>query len=206
MVSILDQIQRKAREAAFEADKQRRILAVQSQISQIKSNVLRQTRRLGERVLELHDTGALAQPELAEMCLEIETLRAQVAEKETEIERIRAERLPEEVAPPPSAVLYGHICPQCQIKLPDQAVFCPYCGSRAVDVPQPAPAAHTCHKCGALLVAGAVFCPFCGTRVETGTPQAMTVLEDIEASEGKIPLPTAEERENTCKRSVLTSF
>jgi hypothetical protein len=51
-------------------------------------------------------------------------------------------------------------CLNCGAEIPDQAVFCPACGVKAV-----VPPALVCRQCQAPLLAGAKFCNNCGTLV-----------------------------------------
>ncbi len=76
---------------------------------------------------------------------------------------------------PAAGAVYGHICPNEQIQLPANVMFCPSCGAKAIDVPPPAQAPETtpapnaapsvCPNCQTPLAPNAVFCPNCGTRV-----------------------------------------
>jgi RNA polymerase subunit RPABC4/transcription elongation factor Spt4 len=182
MTGLLDRLKKGADKAALEADKLRRITRVRSQISALQGRVNSHTRALGEKALGLFDAGQLTQPELLEGCEQIAVLRQQMAEKEAEIEAIRQETLPEE----PESVLCGHICPNCKIRLADEAHFCPECGSIAQDVPPPAPPEVSirlvCGSCGVPLVQGAAFCPECGTKVEAPSPAPAQVCANCGVS------------------------
>jgi len=175
MAGFLDRLKKGADRAAFEAERLRRIASVRSEINALKGRVKQNRKSLGIRALELFDADHLTQPELLEICEQIAALRQQVAEKEAKIEAIRQETLPEE----PEPALYGHICPRCKIRLPDEAQFCPRCGGPAADVLPPtlpeAPAGRLCSNCGERLVEGAVSCPSCGTKVKAPAPAPVRV-------------------------------
>ena len=165
MPAIFDRIREGADRAVFEADRLRRLQQAQSQLKALKRDVQQATDQLGAATLRLYDEGRLSQPELVQLCQEIDALRGRVTAQEQEIERIRQERPP---APRVAAsrfvpVLYGHICPNCRIELPAEARFCPHCGGPAADVAPPAPEpAACCVTCGAYLSPEARFCPACG--------------------------------------------
>jgi RNA polymerase subunit RPABC4/transcription elongation factor Spt4 len=155
-----------ASRAQLEADKLLRINRVQSQINALKQQTQQRTVQLGEKALELYRVGQLTEHDLVTSCESIVALEKEIAVKETQIEAIKRESLPEEEAVVSSA--YGHLCPQCKISLPEEAVFCPNCGSKTVDISPPATAitAAKCTNCGAALLTEAAFCPQCGAKVE----------------------------------------
>lgn len=155
----IEGVKEKAKRVAFEADKRKRIFQIQSEISSIKAQIERKTGEIGAAVLRLFDAGQLNQPELIELCKEIVALREQIVRKEMEIKEIEEEKFPEK----PALAIYGHICPKCKVKLPQEVVFCPRCGTKTVDIP--APTGLACAVCGFLLPEGAIFCPKCGTKV-----------------------------------------
>jgi RNA polymerase subunit RPABC4/transcription elongation factor Spt4 len=167
-MGFLDSLRKGADRAQLEANKLVRINRVQSQINTLKQQIQQRIVQLGEKTLELHRTKQLSEPDLVALCEGIIALEKEITEKEAEIEAIKQEVLPEGVAAAPAT--YGHICPQCKINLPQEADFCPNCGSKAVDIPPPTPIAATtvvkCTNCGATLVEGAKFCLECGTKVE----------------------------------------
>ena len=194
MAGFLDRLKKGADRAAFEAERLRRIASVRFEINALKGQVKQNGQSLGIKALELFDADQLTQPELLEICEQIAALRQQVAEKEAKIEAIRQETLPEE----PEPAIYGHICPRCKIRLPDEAQFCPRCGGPAADVLLPtlpeAPApVRVCASCGTPLVEGAVFCPECGTRVEEPEPVAVVEGEaEVEESLEEAAEPVGE--------------
>lgn len=173
MPGLFDKLKEGASRAAFEADRMRRISQIQSAIGALKRQVEQRVRELGDKTLELYNAGQLTEPELVAFCdQKIAILQGQIAEKETEVEKIRQEVPPQE----PTPGLYGHICPKCKIKLPDGVTFCPRCGSKAEDVtpPPPSPTGLTCPNCGAARVTEAAFCPYCGVKMEAAAPTEAT--------------------------------
>lgn len=117
-------------------------------------------KELGERVLELFKGDAVAQDLIASECQAIITLEDQIARKELEMQRIAQLSAPTVAAP-----VYGHICPNCQIQLPNEAVFCPNCGSQAEDLAPPEPKTTRCPECKATIPLQSKFCRQCGANL-----------------------------------------
>jgi RNA polymerase subunit RPABC4/transcription elongation factor Spt4 len=179
MAGFFDRIREGAEKAAFEADRLRRLSQAQSELRALFRRLESDTAGLGRRMLQLHDDGALTQPELLEECTAIAPVRQEIEAKEYEIQRIREEKPPEA----PRAVAFGHICPKCKIELPDKALFCHVCGSKAVDIAPPTPAdSFVCSHCGEGLEPAAALCPHCGTRVQTAAPVASVVCPNCGAT------------------------
>ena len=160
MAELFEGIKERATKAAFEADKLKRITQIRASIISLNRELEQEKKKLSDALLQLYDAGELTQPEVLELCEQLAPMRGQIAEKEAKIERIRQEEAPEV----PVSALYGHICPRCKTKFPEEVIFCPRCGSKIEDVPPPT--GLICPKCGAALAEGAVFCPSCGVRVE----------------------------------------
>ena len=53
-------------------------------------------------------------------------------------------------------------CKNCNRELPDDSLFCPYCGEETVDKNQKA--SNLCSSCGKEIPEDSEFCPFCGSR------------------------------------------
>jgi len=165
-MEFLDSIKKGAARAQLETEKRLRINRVQREIDALNQQIRQRTLQLGEKALELYRAGELPEPDLVAICKGIVVLNKEIAEKEAQIEAIRLESLPEEMAAVPAT--YGHLCPQCRISLPEEAGFCPRCGSRAVDISPPSvpSMAAKCTNCGAMIPEDATFCPQCGMKVE----------------------------------------
>lgn len=159
MESIFGRIRSGAGRAAFEADKQRRILAVQSTIRGLRREIEQSIQRVGNAAMGLYHARRLTEPDLQQVCQETAALQAQVAAQEREIESIRQEEYIEPVYVP--SVGGGAVCPNGHGAVPAGARFCPRCGAEAIFGPPPA-AGGFCPSCGAALVPGASFCPSCG--------------------------------------------
>jgi len=164
MPGFFDKIKSGADKAAFEADRLRRVTQAQGVLNKLKGELTTQVAAIGARAVELYDGGALAQPELQELCQQMDSLRQQVADQQTEIERIRQEKAPEAAAaaPVPTAAPAGRPCPNCGTEVPAGVKFCPNCGNKMDVVPAPI----TCPNCGATVPAGSRFCPECGKTIE----------------------------------------
>lgn len=159
MNSFLDRIRSGAGKAAFEADKLRRLNAVQSEIKGLKDEVRRGLNRVGDIAYDLYRDGQIDQPALQEACRQVQALHEQIVAYEAELENIRQEEYVEESP----ASQYGHICPRGHGPIPPENNFCQECGARAVEVPPPATANRFCQNCGQQLGPEARFCANCGT-------------------------------------------
>lgn len=179
MVALLEKLKDGAGKAQFEADRLRRLNQGQSTLKGLERQLQTDVAAMGTQVLELRDSGALSQPELIEACRQIDSLQQRISAQREDVERIRQEKARD----PSGAVLYGQICPRCQIQLPSDAGFCPECGSAAETVAPPAiPASVLCASCGAPLAEGARFCSTCGASVEVAIPAATTMCPACQAS------------------------
>jgi hypothetical protein len=169
MENLVNRFRKGAGRVGFEAEKQRRMLQLQNELRGVKKQLEEGVVKVGEKVLELHEQGQLDHADLTEVLEEVAALKAEVVQKEEEIEATKVE----EYVPPPTAAKSTLMCPQCDKPLPEGAVFCPECGSEAVEIapPEPEPpdepeAGVTCPNCGESLAEGAAFCHKCGTKTE----------------------------------------
>lgn len=63
------------------------------------------------------------------------------------------------------------ICPKCNSPVPNDSVFCEYCGNKLISY-SPAPREsvwRACPKCGGFVPADAVFCESCGQKLSSGS-------------------------------------
>jgi hypothetical protein len=134
-MSVQKFFQQGAKRASFEADKLQRTLKVQNTIGNLRSQIRKETMHLGETALRLYREGTLTEEELKVIAEAIESLEAQVAEKETELAQIKAETFPEPKEEPRATGQPGgrQICPNCGQKLPDGMRFCTHCGTPLSD-------------------------------------------------------------------------
>ena len=116
--------------------------------------------------LRLHQESPLANPELEELCLQVDQFNEQIALKANVIEAIRVEEPPQ--IPEQTAQDYpGYPCPNCSFKVPDGAKFCTNCGQVMPEATlenklAPEPQARVCSNCGATLDSVGTFCTQCG--------------------------------------------
>ncbi len=169
----------------FKADQLLKINNIQGEIGglQREANTVRE--QIASTVVELHQRGALPVPELEGLCAQVEALLAQVAEKQRQIEAIRAEPMPGQApaaapqqpvypaqpapvpAPYPNQVASAvdtKVCPTCQATVPGVVVFCPNCGFNFPPaVAEAAPkTTKTCPSCQYEAPLTSAFCPNCG--------------------------------------------
>jgi len=146
------------RQRLADADRKRKVNLLKQQIQDLRMQESQAINALSTQVLALHEAGTLTQPELVSLCRGVDNVRAQIKEREADLEKLQPS------PPVPSADIR---CPQCGSPLVAGAVFCQKCGSRleARPQPSPAPAAETRCKCGAVVALGAVFCQACGARL-----------------------------------------
>ena len=167
MSSFFDKIRSGAGKAAFEADKLRRVTAIQAAIRTHKGNFDKALVEAGQVAFALHQADQITQPELQKVCERLAAIQEQTREKEQEIERIRAEEYVESQEA-------GRVCPNGHGPLPAQDNFCQVCGAPAVEVSPPATTGLACPNCGMALASGARFCSSCGQTVvlpESAQPQ-----------------------------------
>ena len=88
---FLDSLRRGADSAKAKADQMMQINRVQGEIKGIRREIQAEREKIAEGVIELHQQGALSHQELTDLCTAVEGLNAQIAEKEAQIESIRAE-------------------------------------------------------------------------------------------------------------------
>ena len=169
MEDLMKRVRKGAGRVGFEAEKQRRVLQLQTELRGLKKQVEEGIVKVGEKALELYEQGKLEKTDLGAVLGEVGALKSEIAQKEGEIEAAKVE----EFVPPPAAAESTKMCPQCDKPLAADAAFCPECGSEAVEVVPPEPEAPaepetgvTCPNCGESLAEGASFCHQCGTKME----------------------------------------
>jgi predicted amidophosphoribosyltransferase len=227
MSNLIDRIRSGAGRAAFEAERLRRINAVQSEIKAFKEELSQAVYRIGNVAYELYREEQVSQPRLQEACQKVSALQERILAREREVESIRQEEYVGETAEP----MYGRLCPQGHGPIPPENNFCQVCGARAIEVPPPAPAGNRfcqncgqslgpqarfcancgaqapeaqdepetvyCQECGAALLPDAVFCSECGTPAASARPAPPTVAEDA------APPPGAREAVESPETKVL---
>ena len=88
---LLDSLRKGADSAKAKADQMMQINRVQGEIKGIRREIQAEREKIADGVIELHHQDILIDQGLTDLCTAIEGLQAQIAEKETEIENIRAE-------------------------------------------------------------------------------------------------------------------
>ncbi len=169
MDNFLGRIRSGAGKAAFEADKLRRVNAVQSKIKSLHKEVEKAYYQIGQVAYALYGDGRITQSAMKETCDRLAGLQTQIATHEQEIAAIRAEEF---VEPQTSiGAQYGRICPNGHGAISSQDNFCQTCGAKAVYVPPPTPAGmNVCPNCSTPLAADARFCASCGQSMPEPAP------------------------------------
>lgn len=138
-----------------EADRKRKVSLLQQQIRELQTQETQAINALSAQVLALHEAGSLTQPELQSLCRNVDEIRAQLREKEAELQALQ---------PVAAQPVSGTPCPQCGASVVAGAAFCQSCGARLTPGVAPAPVLFCIH-CGSQLREGARFCPKCGQAV-----------------------------------------
>jgi rubredoxin len=172
---MFDRIKKEANIAKFKAEQMLRVQGVQNDIASINQQVNGAKDRIAGKVMELRQNGPLGIPEIDELCASIEGLQAQIAQKEAQINAIRAEQAPgsgtpitQPVYPPAQPAVPAAAtkpCPNCQTAVPAAAMFCTSCGynfHQAPAAPEPAKTTQTCPNCHFEAPLASAFCPNCG--------------------------------------------
>lgn len=139
---MIDRLRHAADVAKFKADQLVRVNRVQSEISNLRREIQTMREAIASAALDLHRNGGLLHAELEQLCVVIDRLNAQIAEREAAIAAIQAELPPQlaaatttyaatapaiqpaaQPAPRPTRV-----CPHCGFGAPAHAAFCLNCG------------------------------------------------------------------------------
>jgi RNA polymerase subunit RPABC4/transcription elongation factor Spt4 len=136
------------------ADRRRTISRVKSELRRLDRQITEMVTAVGVQAVGLHEAGKLTSPELQPLCQHILELKAALAQQEAELAMLEA-------TVTGGATTGQRLCPTCNRSLPNEASFCPYCGTRI--------SAHEtlslCTHCGAELRSHSRFCPRCGQEV-----------------------------------------
>ena len=164
-MSFLDKftkgVSKAAEQAKFEADKLVRVNKVGAEVSTLVTETEKATAAIGNKVMELRAAGALQVPELEEMIQRVEALKAQVAAKQAELERVRTDKFEGTPAAPPVHVPSAEVNPA---ETP-WAARAPASTEGAAAPEAAASAPKFCPACGAPTEPGIKFCPSCGQKL-----------------------------------------
>jgi membrane protease subunit (stomatin/prohibitin family) len=201
MSSFFDRIrsgaEQAAGKAAFEADKLRRVTALQGKLRALKNDFEKSIVETGQTAFALYQKEQIAGPEtLRQACTQLAAIQAQIVAYEQEVEAIRAETFEE----PQAKAQYGRVCPNGHGAILAQDNFCQVCGARAVEM-LPPQGSTLCPNCGATLSSKARFCAECGQEVKQGS----TPSGEICANCGALRLPDSVFCTECGHRSVIAS-
>jgi RNA polymerase subunit RPABC4/transcription elongation factor Spt4 len=137
-----------------EAERKRKVSQVKQQIRDLHSQEAQAINSLSAQVLALYEAGTLTQPELVSLCRGVDEIRAQIKDRDAELEQLQ---------PPQPEPKAEASCPQCAAIVIAGAAFCQTCGAQLAAAQESAPSpVRFCVHCGAQLREGARFCPKCG--------------------------------------------
>ena len=159
---FFDRIKQGGDATKFKADQLIRVQRVQSEISSINKEIEYAKDRLANLAIDLHQRGELADQRIEEVCLQIDQLLLQIAEKNNQIASIRAEELPQ-AAPTSSTTRIMKVCPNCKASVAIGALFCSECGNEMAVSPEGEQ--FVCGSCHNNIRRDAQFCPNCGRQV-----------------------------------------
>lgn len=177
-MSVIDTIKREIDTVSFEADKSLRINRLRSDMADSREKIHKLMLGIAERSIDLYKRKKIRDREVVSAYKTIEKIRKKIGSYEKRIERIEKETPPEEFVFTPQE--YGYICPECKIRLPHDANFCPRCGKKAEFVQreekspgkkkngkQKNSSKKECKKCGEKnLPKESDFCPNCGKKIK----------------------------------------
>ncbi len=138
MMDFMESMRRGVDRAGFEVDRFLRANKVRSRINFLHSQRDEEEQRIGHAVVELYLRGERVNGELLESCERVRSYQAEIAQQESELERINQELAPPaeqdlSAAPGPLSVT----CPNCGTTVPADSLFCLRCGQRLKSEPPP---------------------------------------------------------------------
>ena len=144
------------------------VTRLNTKISQESHKITQLKTQLGEYMWRQYASGAAVPDGAQELCRQIEAGNQTIAQLNTEISQIRANkelrRQQTRAADAPKA----NECPVCGMTLEPGTRFCPGCGAAQEE----AAANGFCPVCGAALTAQARFCSACGASLATADAAA----------------------------------
>jgi ribosomal protein L40E len=114
--------------AKWKADQLIRIQKVQGEIGELRNKISVIHSQIVTTTLDLHQRDILTQSELEELCLIIDAIKTEIADKEAKLEGIKREE-PPMMASSLTENTAHIVCPQCYAKIPAEATFCTDCGA-----------------------------------------------------------------------------
>ncbi len=136
-----------ANKVAFEADKLARTNRAQGEADKLKSQINSQFAKLGETVYQKFSNQESIDPSLMEACQALAQLHQQVALKNEEVAKIKAEVFGASPAPAPAQ---SAVAPEA---------------APAASAPQAQVEVKRCPNCGREVQPGEKFCKDCGTKL-----------------------------------------
>ena len=136
-----------AEKARFEADKALKLNRMGSELGELNNQLTHTFTALGQKVLELHNSGQLESPALEGFFGQITQSQATIRAKQADVDALRASQFAAPAAPPPQYAAGAPPPPVAQAQTPQAMVEknCPACGAA---------------------VGSAKFCPGCGQKQE----------------------------------------
>jgi hypothetical protein len=88
-MSIFDKAKQGVDVAKFKADQLLRVNKVQNEAGALRREILGVREKIAEAVVQLHKQGPLTYPDVEDLCLKIDQIEAQIAEKDAQVAAIR---------------------------------------------------------------------------------------------------------------------
>ncbi len=170
-MALFDKLNRMAKNIGDKAGDAVEITKLTSDIALENNSLNGDLKKIGEFYYNLFAAGGEVAPEVIDWCNSAKVRYENIAAKQAEIEKIKAEnnaeKQPQPAAPaqPAAATI---ICPSCKADNTPGTKFCHNCGMK-LEAPavQPEPAAEkVCPGCNRVLPRGTKFCPECGMKAE----------------------------------------
>lgn len=121
-MALLDKISQLAKTASEKTGVAMELAKISSKISAEKAKINNFKLQISDIVIALYDSGTAFDEEITKLITEIRYCNQAIADLDAESARIRGNKTKEESS--------GATCPACNAAIPDDADFCPKCGTQ----------------------------------------------------------------------------
>jgi predicted nucleic acid-binding Zn-ribbon protein len=149
----------------FKADQMLRVNRIQGEIDKLHKDISKVKDRIAQTAFNLYQTGALSNPELAELCLEINRINQEIREKEDQVIKIKQE-IPPQIEP----AYEGIQCTNCKAYNALDVRYCTNCGTQLTVSVNPVSELSSvdfieCPHCGSTIPKDLIYCTECGQKL-----------------------------------------